>query len=85
MKIKSILIIWLTTLFITISAGVFAQGLYSEEQSGYAGLYVRIVNPSPYNFSCYITDGMNYHRFIVYAQSYGLWYPVSGPYQWQCQ
>lgn len=83
MKKLLTLSIFLSCLLYSIQS--FSGGVYTQEQMGNSGIFVRIVNESPFNIGCYIDDGTYYHRFIVYAQSYGLWYPVSGPYSWQCQ
>ena len=84
-KMKVLFGLWILLLVLMFISSSFAQSVWSEEQRGNIGIYVRIVNGSPYNLGCYINDGFNYHRFIVYGQSVSIWYPVNGPYEWQCQ
>ncbi len=73
------------TLLLLVSAASFAQVIQETATNDVGQPFIRMYNNTPSWASCYYRDNYNYFTFVIAPQTYSMWYPVYGYYEWQCQ
>ena len=71
-------------LLLLISSAVFAQVVQETAMNNAGQPFIRLHNNTPSWASCYYRDTYNYFTFVIAPQTYSMWYPVYGYYEWQC-
>ncbi len=68
-----------------ISTAAFAQITPQTATNDQGAPFLRLFNNTSVYTSCYLRDEYNYFTFVIAPQTFSLWYPVYGYYEWQCR
>ena len=80
------LIIGAFVLLATFSTVAQTPTIYVEHTTNNNGVtFMKIVNPTPYMYGCWIRDQHNFVSISMPPDTYSQWYPVYGNTEWYCE
>jgi len=80
--LKNIILALLLAIVVFIPAS--AQVSSQQAVNSIGQPFIRIYNMTPRYVSCYYRDQFNYFTFVISPNSYSMWYPIYGQYEWRC-